>query len=132
MLQKIRYITEDKSDSKFNGITEADECYIGGKSENKHMHERIKLKEKDNKMVVFGMLNRDTKNVKIVKVKNASAKELQNQIYNKVEDKSILITDTHKSYYSISNSINHKSVNHSAGEYVKEGFTNKRGDAKRV
>jgi transposase-like protein len=129
MLQRIREVMKDNSDS-FSGYSEADEAYIGGKSINKHMHERIALKEKDNKAVVFGVVNRDTKTVKAKHVSDAKANTLQVELYNSVKEGSVLLTDESNAYHSVSQSYNHRTVNHSKGEYCKDGEFEKRGEAR--
>jgi hypothetical protein len=45
---------------------------------------------------------------------------LINEINKNVKDGSVVITDEHKGYHSMSSNYNHKRVNHSQGEYVKE------------
>ncbi len=97
---------------------EIDEAYFGGKAENMHMSKRIKAKGVYKKTAVLGMIERNNK--------------VKKEIYNNIEEGSILMTYEHKAYQSISNSYNHKIVNHSAGEYVKEGFTNKRGKKRKA
>ena len=119
MLQRIREIADNFNNDKFDGITEMDETYYGGKFENKHMHERIALKEKDNKAVVFGMLNRDTKQIKTVKVESAEYHNLAKEVMENVKEGSTLITDGHASYIRLNRFYEHKSVNHSADEFVR-------------
>jgi len=110
---------------------EIDEAYFGGKAENMHMKKRIKAKGIYKKTAVLGMVERHG-NIKAIKVENSHANTLQKEIYNSVEEKTLLITDEHKAYHSISNRYNHKVVNRSADEYVKEGFTNKRGEERKA
>ncbi len=110
---------------------EIDEAYFGGKAENMHMSKRIRAKGVYKKTAVLGMVERNNI-VKAIKVENTQANTLQKEIYNNVEEGTILMTDEHKAYQSISNSYNHKVVNHSASEYVKEGFTNKRGEERKA
>ena len=52
---------------QFTGTVEVDECYVGGSESNKHASK----KNKKEKTVVIGMVNRNTKTVKAVKIPTA-------------------------------------------------------------
>jgi transposase-like protein/DUF2075 family protein len=135
ILQRLREVMNDNNDP-FNGISESkasktpnenntncfeiDEAYLGGKSTNRHMNKRIELKEKDNKQCVLGIVNRDTKQVKAVKVASSKTHDLQDTIYNNVKEGSTIITDSYSSYNVLHWNYKHESVNHSNGEYVKQ------------
>ncbi len=123
MLQRIRKCFDCNEEVKLNGIVEMDETYIGGKAENMSMSKRIKAKGKYEKAAIFGMVERDGK-VKADRVEDASVKSLILRIYNTVEENSLIVTDEHKTYQSISHSYVHRTVNHSAGKYVREGVYN--------
>lgn len=89
MLQRLRCLVENNFNNEtFDGTTEIDETYYGGKEENKHKHKKF-TKQKD---IIIGIVNRDTKKVKSQKVAST------------------------KYYY------NHKTINHSAKEYVRENI----------
>jgi transposase-like protein len=90
MLQKIREAMGNDDNDSEGGFVEVDECYIGGKAENKHMYERIK------------------------------AKTLINEINKNIKEGSIVITDEHKGYHSVSSDYQHCKVNHSQDEYSRE------------
>jgi transposase len=128
MLHKIREAMSDDDDDisgGLKGIVECDEVYIGGKAENKHMSKRIVAKGIYEKMVIFGMVERGG-SVKALKVNDAKANTLISEINKTIQEGSIVMTDDHKSYHAISNRYNHRRVNHSKNEYVKDGFTNTR------
>jgi len=101
------------------GIVEMDETYIGGKAENMHMDKRVKAKGVYEKLALFGMIERQG-NVKAKFVNDTTAKTLLKEIYTNVEENSLLITDEAKQYQSIGNSYIHRTVNHSASEYVRD------------
>jgi transposase-like protein len=128
MLHKIREAMSDDDDDisgGLKGIVECDEVYIGGKAENKHMSKRIVAKGIYEKMVIFGMVERGG-SVKALKVNDAKANTLISEINKTIQEGSIVMTDDHKSYHAISNRYNHRRVNHSKSEYVKDGFINTR------
>jgi transposase-like protein len=120
ILQRLREVMNDGGSSPFDGISEIDEAYLGGKSSNMHMSKRIELKEKDNKQCVLGIVNRDTKQVKAIKVESSKTQDLQEVIYNNVNEGETIITDGYSSYDVLKWNYKHESVNHSKGEYVKQ------------
>jgi transposase-like protein len=116
MLHRIREACQDDNfDLPFDGITEIDEAYLGGREGNKHSHKKG-LAEKT---PVLGFINRDTKKAKAMKVPSAKGYDLQEQIYKHTKEGSFLITDSYNAYDVLSWNYNHESVKHSAGEYVK-------------
>ncbi|MFK7967602.1 MAG: IS1595 family transposase [Rickettsiaceae bacterium] len=118
VLQRIREASQSKDfNNPFNGITEIDEAYIADKEETQHAKDK-KLAEKKEKAVVIGLVSRDTKQVKAMKVINSEAEHLLPQIYIDVADKSTT-TDSLQAYKPPKKHCNHKAVKHSAGEYIK-------------
>lgn len=121
ILHKLREAMGNDNDDNFpgmfQGITEADETYCGGKEANKHSDKKGKLE----KSIVFGMINRDAKRAKAFHVDSTKYYALAEKIIDNVEMGSKLITDEHKSYVMLKHYFKHESVNHSAKEYVKSG-----------
>ena len=116
ILQRIREACQDNSfNLPFEGITEIDEAYLGGKEGNKHAHKKGKV----DKTPVLGFINRETKKAKAMKIPSAKTYDLQEQIYKHTKEGSFLITDSYNAYDVLSWNYNHESVKHSAGEYVK-------------
>jgi transposase-like protein len=124
VLQRIREASATSffTESLKNTV-EVDESYFGGDAKNMHMHKRVKAKGVYKKAVVLGMVERGGK-VKAIHVADSTALTLQREIYKNVQEKTLLMTDEHKAYASIGWTYNHKLVNHSKGEYVKEGELN--------
>ncbi len=118
MLQRIRYSME-QTGNLYAGITEIDEAYLGGSEANRHMKDRVKgIKPKT---VVVGMVNRDTKTVRSIKVDSAKYHDLADPIMNNIETGSTIITDEFQAYKTLGKYFyNQKTVNHSQGEYVKK------------
>ena len=96
-----------------------DECYVGGKSENKRMSKRIELKEKNDKAVVFGMIERKGE-LRAYHIENAKYYNIAEKVLNNVKIGSTIITDEFKSYQALKTFYNHLTINHSKGEYVKQ------------
>ena len=83
------------------------------------MNDRIKAKGICEKMIILGMIEREG-NIKVIKIDDTKAKTLINEINKNIKDGSVVITDEHRGYHSMSSSYNHHRVNHSQGKYVKE------------
>lgn len=123
ILHKIREAMgkDNNDDDDFTGlmqgITEADETYVGGKEENKHKHKKFTLV----KSIVFGIINRDTQKAKAFVVESAKYYDLAEHIMKNVEMGSTLITDEHSSYRTLKTYYKHKTICHSVKEYVAKG-----------
>jgi len=112
--------------TKLQGIIEIDETYVGGLESNKH--ERDKLKQGRGpvgKTAVLGMKERGKKGrTKAIKIDATDAGTITDIIVQNVEVGSMLHTDEHLSYAGIGGLFfNHETINHSAGEYVRDGVT---------
>jgi transposase-like protein len=116
MLHRIRHILGLDDDNMFDGTTECDEVYLGGKEGNKHASK----KNIAEKTVVVGMVNRETGKAKATVVESNKSYELQEVIYNNIKEGSNIVTDSYSGYDCLDWNYKHESVKHSVGEYVKE------------
>ena len=77
LLQIIREAMKNNDNTPFSGITEIDEAYIGGSETNKHADK----KNKTEKTCIIGLVNGDTKTVRVYKVSNNEKDNLLLKIY---------------------------------------------------
>ncbi len=114
MLHRIREVM-NSGNSPFEGITEVDEAYFGGKEGNKHTINKFK----SDKTAVIGLVNRDTKQVKAVAIPNADKENLLPKIGCNVAMGSTVITDTYNAYKNLKNNYKHFTIKHSENEYAR-------------
>ena len=116
MLQRIRFVLNNTNNNPFNGITEVDEVYLGGKEENKHKHKKGQSK----KIIAVGIVNRDTGEARIETVESTTYADLGEKVMQNVNIGSELITDELSSYRTLGLYYNHSTINHSKDEYVRK------------
>jgi len=119
MLQRIRYAMHTGSINKMTGTVEADETFIGGKARNMHFGkraEKIRGRGPMGKAIVFGLLDRETGEVRTTVVDGRKKHHLHGHIRANVAPGSELNTDALKSYDGLTE-YTHKVVDH-AEQYV--------------
>ena len=116
MLQRLRQISKDYNQSRFDGTTEIDEAYLGGSETNKHADK----KNKNEKTCIIGLVNRDTKQVRAYKVISNEKENLLPKVYLNCKDKSNIFTDSYNGYDDLKKHYNHEFVKHCAGEYNRD------------
>lgn len=126
MLHRIRWALRNSSWEKMGGSgggpIEMDETYIGGKPKNMHADRRLKMKQgihANPKMAVFGMLDRESRQVRAKVLRKVKRDTLQAEILNHVEHGSKVYTDGAPFYDSLAaQQYVHETVNH-VEEYVR-------------
>jgi transposase-like protein len=126
MLQRLRLAlqrgTFDKPLGKDGGTVEADETFIGGLARNMHKRDRerkIKGTGGSGKQIVMGLLDRETKKVRVKHVDdNVRATTLQGHIREHVEAGVTVNTDEWVGYRGVEREYVHNVINH-AESYVR-------------
>lgn len=125
MLHRLREACGSDLD-KLQGLIEIDETYIGGIEANKHERDKLKAgRGTVGKTPVLGMRERGKGGrTKAVKIDSADTQTIQDVIVQNVEVGSTLHTDEAAVYHAMGGLFfNHESVNHSEGEYLRDGVT---------
>ena len=106
-------------DALMGGPVEVDETFVGGKFRNMHKSRREALNEagEDNKTLVVGLRDRSTNFVKAEVIPNRERPTLHRFIENHVARAAMVYSDDFASYGKLIWH-RHRTVNHSAGEYV--------------
>jgi|SRR5215469_13153894 len=125
MLHRIRLAMQSGTFRKFGGPgneVEADECFIGGIAENMHAKKRAQFKaardamignaKNVNKAAVWGILDREQREIRAMVVPNVNRKTLQAAVLNNVEHGSKIYTDEAAVYKSLPTEYTHQFVNH--------------------
>ena len=117
MLQRIRafYI---EAHEPFDGETEVDESYFGGKESNKHAKDKLNAgRGTVGKTAVVGMKSRDTNKVQAEVVEATDKATLQGFVVGNTTPAAIVYTDEARAYSGLPRE--HQAVGHGVGEYVR-------------
>ncbi|MCY4128808.1 MAG: IS1595 family transposase [Gammaproteobacteria bacterium] len=99
------------------GVVEVDEVYLGGKDENRHESKKLHNQSKSERQTVLGMRERGGNTV-AMPIEHADKETLHGAIHKHVRPGSTICTDENPAYGGVAH--RHKTVNHSAKEYVND------------
>jgi transposase-like protein len=122
MLHRVRHAMRLVSFEKFEGETEADETFVGGKIKNMHRKSSRRIKANTSgswgKTIVLGLLNRQSGEVRAQVAPARSKKHIQPLIKENIAAGSPLYTDDFNAYMDLKPEFAHEIVNH-LEQYVK-------------
>lgn len=118
---RIREMLRDNDTKKLSGVVAADETFVGGKNKNRHAAKKAPQSQGRShvdKTPVVGLIQINGK-VKTFVVADTSADTLHTIMGNNVEEGSILVTDSYRSYNGLDARFTHVTVKHeNGGGYV--------------
>lgn len=123
LAHRIRYaMTQEPMASKFVGIVEADETYIGGKAKNMHAKERAKKVQGRGvvgKAPVVTLVERDGR-VRSQHMPTVTQHNLRAALRECVSPGATICSDESAVYFGVDKEFaSHEAVNHHKGEYVR-------------
>jgi transposase-like protein len=123
MLQRLREACGNDP-TKLGGIVECDETYVGGKEGAKHEADKLKMgRGPVGNTAVIGMREKGGR-TKARVIADAGANSIHLAVHSSVSAGSMLHTDEHGGYVGLEGLFfTHERINHSAGEYVRDGVT---------
>lgn len=123
MLHRLRHASQTKSfNEPLKNDVEVDETYVGGKEKNKHKDKKTPNTQGRNtktKTPVVGLVERGG-NIRAMSVNDVKQNTMLRAIVENVLIGSNVHTDEFRSYNGIEAFYNHKVVQHSVGQYVKD------------
>ncbi|WP_264523121.1 IS1595 family transposase [Flavobacterium sp. N502536] len=118
MLSRIRNSVKMRDDFEFDGITQVDETFVGGKNKNRSKGKKIpntQGRSPKTKTIVFGMLNNGIVYTKVVG--DTTGATLKPIINDKVKEGSTIVSDGWKGYRGLDKYYDHKVIQHNLGLY---------------
>ena len=119
MQHRLREAWKQENSDPFDGLTEADETFMGGRRKNKPKQQRPTAKRTGivGKIIIAGVKDRATNRMAASVVPDTKAETLVPFVEDRTEPTAKVYTDEHPSYRRLRRE--HETVDHRSGEYVR-------------
>ena len=114
LMMLIRVILYSAPRIKMKGILEVDEAFLGTGSK---IYNWSGISTR--KQPIIGIIERDTKKVRVFLVQNRKAVTIEKLVEDNIEKGSTIYTDSWRGYNGLSSNYTHESVDHSKREFVR-------------
>ncbi len=131
LLQRLRKAAEttdlrqtaETGNRPFTGPVEVDETYVGGKRKNMPNAKRQQLTGRGGvgKSIVVGAKDRETNAISAKVIETSDTATLVPFVTETVKGGASVYTDEASAYATLPETLTHRTVNHSQGEYVRKG-----------
>lgn len=123
MLSRIRNSIRMRDDFEFDGITQVDETFVGGKNKNRSKGKKIpntQGRSTKTKKPVFGMLNNGIVYTQVIE--NTEGATLKGIINGKIKKGSTIVSDGWRGYRGLEKHYSHKVIQHNLGFFKKGSY----------
>lgn len=114
MLHRIRLAMHNEDDQLSGEEVEADETFIGGLARNMHKDKKAKITGTGGagKAIVMGLLDRNSKKVRLAHIQNTQGDTLRTHVRQYVKGGAYLFTDAWAGYHGLESEFIHNVIDH--------------------
>ncbi len=124
MVHRIREAMRNGNGDKLFGIIVADETWVGGKPKNRHANKRVGSKQGlTDKTPVLSVVDKATGEIRSTVIPNTKYATIRRVLDKNVDLPRTTLHTDEAHHYNRVGAASHEAVNHSIGEYVRDGVS---------